>query len=346
MKSIAIGGYLELGGAYFNCLNGKFLHYGMLMNILVTGGLGAVGTALIPELEKQGHSVFVIDLDTHHFAQNYARVDVSEFRQLEQLWLGGGWERGYFNSPKKFDMVFHLAAEFGRWNGEDYYETLWKTNAIGTKNILKMQEKEGFKAVYFSTSEVYGDFQDVMLESVMDNYEVKQMNDYALTKWVNEQQVMNSAVMSGTQSVRVRLFNSYGPGEYYSPYRSVICLFSYCALHNLPFTVYKDHYRTSIYISDVVRALANITQNFNAGEVYNIGGEDYHNIETVAEKILDYLKLDDSLVSYRESEILTTRQKKVDSTKAQRDLGLKVTVNLDEGIRNTIEWMKKVYEKG
>lgn len=315
------------------------------MNILVTGGLGAVGTALIPELEKRGHNVFVIDIDTHHFAQNYARIDVSEFRQLEQLWTGGGWERGYMNSPRKFDMVFHLAAEFGRWNGEDYYETLWKTNAIGTKNILKMQEKEGFKAVYFSTSEVYGDFKDVMVESVMDNYEVKQMNDYALTKWVNEQQVMNSAVMAGTESVRVRLFNSYGPGEYYSPYRSVICLFSYSVLHNLPFTVYKDHFRTSIYIKDVVNALANISNNFNPGEVYNIGGTDYHNIETISSKILKYLGKDDSMVTYKESEILTTKQKKVDSSKAKKDLGLKVTVNLDEGIANTIEWMKKVYKQ-
>ena len=55
----------------------------------------------------------------------------------------------------------------------------------------------------------------------MDAHEIKQMNDYAMSKWVNEMQVRNSAIQYGTESVVVRLFNTYGPGEYYSPYRSV-----------------------------------------------------------------------------------------------------------------------------
>ena len=87
----------------------------------------------------------------------------------------------------------------------------------------------------------------------MDQVEIKQLNDYAMTKWVGEMQVMNSAAMHGTESVRVRLFNTYGPGEYYSPYRSVICLFAYSALLDRPYTVYLGHHRTSSYIDDTVR---------------------------------------------------------------------------------------------
>ena len=136
----------------------------------------------------------------------------------------------------QFDVVYHLAAEFGRWNGEDYYENLWRTNAVGTKNIIRMQEREGFQAVYFSSSEVYGDYDGVMSEDVMDRVEIKQINDYAMSKWVNEMQILNSATQYGTKSVRVRLFNTYGPGEYYSPYRSVICLFCYRILHDIPIT--------------------------------------------------------------------------------------------------------------
>ena len=106
--------------------------------------------------------------------------------------MDGGWPL-VNTKRKKFDYVYHLAAEFGRWNGEDYYETLWKSNAIGTKNKC-MQEKEGFKAIYFSTSEVYGDFEEKM-SNVMDNFEIKQMNDYALSKWVNEQQFLFCATI-------------------------------------------------------------------------------------------------------------------------------------------------------
>jgi dTDP-glucose 4,6-dehydratase len=191
-------------------------------NILVTGGLGAVGTYLVRELRSRGHNVFVADMRHHHDPQ-YARCDVGEFHQVERLWTGGGWASGYAPQGRKFDCVYHLAAEFGRWNGEDYYENVWRTNAVGTKNILRMQEREGFQAVYFSSSEVYGDFDGIMLEDVMDKVEIKQMNDYAMSKWVNEMQVLNSATQFGTKSVRVRLFNTYGPGEHYSPYPSSAC---------------------------------------------------------------------------------------------------------------------------
>ncbi len=314
-------------------------------NILVTGGLGAVGTYLVKELRTRGHQVFVADL-RHHHDPFYARCDVGEFHQVERLWLGGGWNQGYSPKGRKFDLVYHLAAEFGRWNGEDYYENVWKTNAIGTKNILRMQEREGFQAVYFSSSEVYGDYEGVMSEDVMDKVEIKQMNDYAISKWVNEMQVLNSAQQFGTQSVRVRLFNTYGPGEYYSPYRSVICLFCYRLLHDIPITVYQGYKRTSTYITDMARTLANISENFKPGEVYNIGGTDFHTIEEAAEIILRTLGKEhrrSELIQFKSEEILTTRQKKVDCTKAIRDLDHKSTVTLEEGIRNTIAWMKDVY---
>ena len=108
-------------------------------NILVTGGLGAVGSYLVRELRNRGHNVCVADV-RHHHDPDYVRCDVGEFHQVERLWRGGGWARGYAKSGRKFDLVYHLAAEFGRWNGEDYFETLWRTNAVGTKNILRMQE--------------------------------------------------------------------------------------------------------------------------------------------------------------------------------------------------------------
>jgi dTDP-glucose 4,6-dehydratase len=317
----------------------------MAKNILVTGGVGAVGTYLVKALEARGHNVFVIDLK-HHHSPNYARCDVGEFRQVERLWTGGGWGQGDMAKPRSFDIVYHLAAEFGRWNGEDYYEQVWRTNAVGTKNIIRMQEREGFQAVYFSSSEVYGDFPGLMDEEVMNTTEIKQMNDYAISKWVNEMQVLNSAAQFDTQSVRVRLFNTYGPGEPYSKYRSVICLFCYRALHNIPFTVYRGHKRTSTYISDCTNALSAIAENFKPGEIYNVGGTSYHSIEDVASTILRHLgkeHMEKELITYTESEILTTKEKHVDCRKAINDLGLVNTISLEDGIAETLKWMKSYY---
>lgn len=315
-------------------------------NILVTGGLGAVGSFLVKDLRSRGHNVFVADLRHDHGLQ-YARCDVGEFHQVERLWIGGGWGNGYCSSVRQFDYVYHLAAEFGRWNGEDYYENLWRTNAVGTKNILRMQEREGFRAVYFSSSEVYGHFGGLMSEEVLDKVEIKQLNDYAMSKWVNEMQVLNSASQFGTESVRVRLFNTYGPGEYYSPYRSVICLFCYRLLHDIPITVYRGYKRTSTYITDMARTLANIVDNFRPGEVYNIGGNDFHSVEDVADIILARLGKEyrrQELVVYQSDEILTTREKRVDCSKACRDLQHESRVPLKEGVDHTLAWMRSVYD--
>jgi len=302
-----------------------------MSRILITGALGAVGTPLWKTLEERGHEVWGCDL-RHSDRKRYARCDIGEYRQVEDV-LGA----------REFDYVYHAAAEFGRNNGEGYYETLWRTNAIGTKHLIRLQEKKRFRMIVFSSSEVYGDWPELMTESVLDEHPIKQMNDYAVSKWVNELQVLNSAARFGTETVRVRLFNTYGPGEYYTPFRSVICVFIYCALHNLPYTVFLDHHRTSTYIDDCVRTLATICERFKPGEIYNIAGDEYHDIRTLSDRILAYLGKDDRLVTYLEFEKHNTRDKKTDNAKARRELGYETTVKLDEGLRRTIEWQKGVY---
>jgi len=182
-----------------------------------------------------------------------------------------------------------------------------------------------------------------MVETIMDEYEIKQLNDYAMTKWVNEMQIRNSAAQYGSESVVVRLFNTYGPGEFYSPYRSVNCRFLYCALHGLPWTVFRGHSRTSTYLADTVRTLANITNNFKPGETYNIGGNDLHTIEELSDVVLKVTGANRSLAHYADSEILTTKLKQVDTSKSVRDLDHKNSYSLEEGMRLTAEWMRDVY---
>src|SRR5690349_20836355 len=108
------------------------------MKILVTGGLGTVGSVLVAELRRRGNEVWIVDLPHHHDAR-YLRADVGLYRQLENVFEG-----------RSFDLVYHLAAEFGRWNGEDFYDTLWRSNVVGTKNLIRLQEKLRFRMVFFS----------------------------------------------------------------------------------------------------------------------------------------------------------------------------------------------------
>lgn len=303
------------------------------MNILVTGGLGTIGAPLTEELRIRGHDVWVCDLP-HASKSHYTRCDIANYRQVQRVM-----------DAIQPEFVYHLAAEFGRWNGEDHYEKVWNTNAIGTKNILHFQKERNFRMVFSSSSEVYGDWSDLMTEDVIIDNPIQQMNDYAISKWVNELQIKNSEARFGTETVRVRLFNTYGPGEYYSEYRSVICQFIHRALHGLPYTVFLDHHRTSSYITDTVRTLSNIAnQNlFKPGEVYNIAGSEYHDIKTLSDMILTHLGQDDRLVQYVDYEDHNTRDKKGDVSKAIRDLDHQSRVTLAEGVPRTIKWQKEIY---
>jgi len=114
----------------------------------------------------------------------------------------------------------------------------------------------------------------------------------------------------------------------------------------LPYTVYTKHRRTSSYIDDTVRTLANITENFKPGEVYNIAGSELHDMKRASDIVLNYLGKDDSLVEYRDVQEATTLEKKVDASKAVGDLGHQSTVSLEEGIPRTINWQKEVYSSG
>jgi len=302
------------------------------MKILVTGSKGTLGIPLVKELSTRGNEVWGCDLQ-HQRDDNYIRADVSNYRQLERVF-----------EANEYDYVYHLAAEFGRINGEEYYDTLWETNVIGTRNILEWQKKKGFRLIFASSSEIYGDkHADILEEDMPLNYTIIQPNDYAVTKWVNEIQIMNFEKRFNIEVVRCRFFNAYGLGEYYHHYRSVVCLFCYRALFGMPWQVYGGYHRVFMYIDDFIPTLANVCERFIPGEVYNIGGQEFRSVKELSDLILDYTGADPKLVSYLPEDKHNVLNKRPDIEKAKKQFGHDPKVILEEGVPKTIEWMKGVY---
>jgi dTDP-glucose 4,6-dehydratase len=299
------------------------------VNILVIGSEGTLGKPLVLELEKRGYHVYKSDI-MHVNKNNYIRCNISDYRQIVALF-----------SISEPDYVFNLAAEFGRKNGEEYYESLWRTNVIGFRNILELQPVYDFKLIHASSSEVYGEVDvDIIRE---DTPFGRHQNDYAMTKVVNEEQIRNFRESFGSKIMIPRFFNAYGPGEYYNDYRSVVCLFCYRALHNMVYDVYEGYHRVVMYIDDFIPTLANCVDNFTDGEFVNIGGDEYLPVKNISDTILKQLGKDDYYVSYLSNEIHTVKNKKPDITKARKLLGHNPKVRIEEGISKTLEWMKKVY---
>src|SRR5262245_50834826 len=110
------------------------------MRILVTGSEGVLGRSLVAELRLRGHQVHGVDL--HHAGDpRYTRADVANLPQLERAFEA--------STPT---AVYHLAAEFGRLNGELYTDQLWRTAMVGTRNVLELCRDYGSHLIFASSS--------------------------------------------------------------------------------------------------------------------------------------------------------------------------------------------------
>lgn len=318
------------------------------MNILVIGSEGTIGRSLVKRLKQDDHNtVYSSDLQHHHDLiddkfEGFMRCDIANYRELQKVLL---W--------KDFDYIYFLAAEFGRVNGEEFYEQLWNTNVIGVKNLLRIMMDFCIKSkvIFFSSSEVYGELQTpdgFLHEEDMLKYSIIQHNDYAISKWVNEKQIINAQkIKPDLNMFRVRLFNSYGK-ERYTPYRSVVCLFCYRMLKNLPITIYKDYYRVFMYIDDLMNTLSNVPKipwDRMNHKAINIGGTEYCSVKDMFDVI--HLNVPDyptSKVEFLDIDSHNTVAKRPNISQAISILGHHPDTLLSEGIPKTLEWMKEVYK--
>lgn len=308
--------------------------------ILVTGSQGTLGKKLVGELEARGHEVWGADL--MHGEGRLVRTDISEARQVASTF-----------EMVKPEVVYHLAAEFGRMNGQHYYEQLWKHNCIGTRNIIDACSKSGVHLVFASSSEAYGDAANLgaLEEDILLSHVPSFHNEYALTKWTNEKQIDIAVRNDNLKATILRFFNAYGPGEYYTPYRSVVTLFGYRLMKGLPITVYKDYHRVFMYVGDWVRTVANVAERIDVLEkvpqpqrVYNIGGEEYRSIEELVEMIVERLGGTKSEITYLPKEAANIQNKRPSIARAKEVLGHECRVSLAEGLDSTIAWLKEMYK--
>lgn len=311
------------------------------MKIAVTGSAGTLGAPLVDELRARGHDVWGIELQ-HTGAPQTVRADVADYRQLHAA----------FDRIGPVDLVYHLAAEFGRINGEEHYEQVWRTNAIGTRNVLEQQRLRGFRHVFASSSEVYGEAEaDWIAEDYLaQRPQPRLTNDYAISKRVNEEQVANFAARYGTETLTLRFFNAYGPGERYHDYRSVVCLFAYRLLTGQPITVYENYRRVFMYAGDFIPTLANAADRFDshglAGRTVNVGGAEFVSVEDMADRLVDLTGADASLVTRLPLDAHNVTSKRPDISAAVELLGHRPDTTLDQGLPLTVDWMRKHYQLG
>jgi nucleoside-diphosphate-sugar epimerase len=286
-----------------------------MASYLVTGGAGFIGSHLTEELVRRGHQVRVVDSLITGKRRNLDHIMGVEFLEgdLADMTV-------CVNAAEGIDYVLHQAAIPSVPRSVKDPATSNRANIDGSLNILLAARDAGVKRlVYAGSSSAYGNTATLPKREDMPT---NPMSPYALQKLVAEQYCQMFTRLYGFETVTIRYFNVFGPRQDPgSPYSGVISLFSTALLDGRQPIIYGDGEQTRdfTFIANVVDGVLRACEAPDvAGEVI-IVGTDIHAI-------------------YKEPRAGDVKDSQADITKARTLLGYTPTVELETGLRKTIEW--------
>lgn len=305
---------------------------------LVTGGAGAIGGRLVRRLLKEGWEVEIVDDLSSGFSSSVPPevklrvVSILDPEFLAALRTGDG-----------YDLVVHLAALFANQNSVDHPEEDLAVNASGTLKILLALRDASWRkrlrrVVYSSSSCVYGSATGIMSEQSA----LRPETPYAISKLAGEQYARFFFEQYGLPCVSLRLFNSFGPGEFPGRYRNVVPKFVAAALAGRPLRITGTGLETRdfTFVEDIVDGFfLGSLHPAAVGEVFNLGTGREVAIGELARRIIAITnsKSEVELMDRRDWDKVARRC--ADISKARQVLAFSPEKDLDEALRETAEWL-------
>tara|TARA_R100000664_G_scaffold4408_1_gene8999 strand:+ start:14268 stop:15110 length:843 start_codon:yes stop_codon:yes gene_type:complete len=234
-----------------------------MINALVTGGCGFIGSNLVDILVKEGYNVTVVD-DLSSGKKEYCRDEVEYYFDKFQNVLTT-------DVVKNIDVIFHLAAESRiQPSFEDPLYTC-ENNSLGTAIVCEYARKNNCKVVYAGSSSFYGGVY---------------LNPYAFAKWQGEEVCKMYSEVYGTTTGIARFFNVYGPrNPLIGQYTPVVAIFEEQTKNGKPLTIVGDgeQRRDFTHVYDICAGLIAISKGAWRGDVYNLGTGTNNSINELAD---------------------------------------------------------------
>ena len=322
------------------------------MKILVTGGAGFIGSAVVRLAVARGHEV--VNLDKLSYAaclDNVASVAESAAYAFEQADICDAAALARIFATHQPDAVMHLAAESHVDRSIDGPAAFIETNVTGTFTLLQAAREywegrgkfEGFRFHHISTDEVFGSLAaDDPAFSETTPYAPN--SPYSASKAASDHLVRAWGETYGLPVVLSNCSNNYGPFHFPEKLIPVVIL---NALAGQPIPVYGkgENVRDWLFVEDHAEALLLVLEKGALGESYNIGGDnEARNIDLVREicSILDDLKPEaaphDRLIEFVTDRPGHDLRYAIDASRIKNELGWQPRVNLAEGLRLTVQW--------
>lgn len=311
--------------------------------IIVTGGCGFIGSHLCEALLALGHEVTVLDNFTDYYPRRFKESNIGELKKKKNFSLVEEdlMDIDLNHHIRGTDVVFHLAAQPGvRTSWGSFFEVYLKNNVLATQRLLETLKKEGVsRLVYASSSSVYGNAEQLVTD---ENSPTKPVSPYGVTKLAGENLCNLYHKNWRIPVVSLRFFTVYGPRQ--RPDMG-FHRFIKSAIEGSEIVVYGDGYqsRDFTYVADAVQAcIAAMDEEITAGSIFNVGGGTQ---ATVRETIEMIAKLTDPDLKIRFSkfEAGDVMHTSADCSKAREFLKFDPKMNLYEGLRKEVEWLKTIY---
>ena len=317
------------------------------MKVLITGGVGFIGSHLAEELLKSKHQVIALDDLSTGRMENVAHLKANpDFELVVGTVLN---EHLVDKLVERVDVVFHLAAAVGvELIVKRPLESL-TTNIKGSEMVLEMAYRYNKKILITSTSEIYGKNVNGPLKENDDRIlgsPLKVRWSYSTAKAVDEMLAYVYWKEKKVPSIIVRLFNTVGPRQT-GYYGMVVPRFIEQALKNKPITVFGTgkQSRCFTHVKDVVKALIKLVEEPKAvGEVFNIGSQEEVSIEQLAKEIIKITKSKSKIeyIPYEKAyeEGFEDMQRRIpDTSKINRLIGFKPSYTLKQIIKDIVDSM-------
>ncbi len=307
------------------------------MKVLVTGGLGFVGSNFVKLMLEKHADYELINVDKVGIGANPANLHNIENDKRYTFIKGDICNPQLMNRLiHQVDVIVNIAAETHVDRSIANPNIFLQNNTLGTFTILESIRRHNHKArfVQVSTDEVYG---EAIEGSFTESTPPKPSNPYSASKAAADMFVLSYHKTFGLDVSITRCTNNFGP---YQMPEKLIPKTVIRALRDLPIPIYGKgiNVRDWIYVQDHCEGISAVLEKGKAGEIYNISaGNELTNIEIV-EKIVEMIKKPESLITFVEDRPGHDIRYSLDSSKIRKELGWKPKFGFEESLLSTVQW--------
>lgn len=305
------------------------------IKVLVTGGLGFIGSNFVINLLSKYPHCRLINLDAEIIGSNKKNLSYLENKKNYQYFKGNITDKTIVERlVKNCDVVFNFAAESHVDRSVDEPKPFFDSNIMGTYSILESIRKFDKKLIHISTDEVFGSLKS---DSATEKYPFNPSSPYAASKASAELLVNSYFVTYGIDAIITRCTNNYGPRQFPEKLIPKTILL---AMNNEKIPIYGTgkNVRDWIFVVDHCEAILKVFEKGKSGNSYNISGHNELDNLTIVKKILRIMGKPINLLKHVKDRPGHDFRYSLNTSKIEKEINWKPKYTFEEGLNLTVNW--------